>query len=216
MKRLLSLILALLFCLSFIVSCEKEDAPSTSEPSSSSEEPDLKPPISRPAVKSMIDEKYQKYVIQDINDEFLLDLRQSQMENGLKSWTFTGFNEYAEFINECTTQGSVGVAERITSDDFENNIVYALLHNYVSPSYGRLYMTYDEYESYIMMAESIITVPQFGLDFDAPYKIDLVLVPKSALFSDNVKSIDVLWYIHRYFEQDEQRLESGVLYIPQK
>ena len=36
MKRLLSLILALLFCLSVIVSCEKEDAPSTSEPSSSS------------------------------------------------------------------------------------------------------------------------------------------------------------------------------------
>ena len=34
MKRFLSLLLALLFCLSFIVSCEKEEAPSTSESSS--------------------------------------------------------------------------------------------------------------------------------------------------------------------------------------
>ncbi len=214
MKRLLSLILALLFCLSVIVSCEKEEAPSTSEPSSSSG-------IAAP--KSMIDEPYASYRIQTVSEELENNLVDDETSENFKfkGVTFDDFNEFNSFRKEffANTAEDSSIIFEINESDFEGNIVYALLlrdGDNEPFKYGNIVNDTttdinDERISYIMLAERDL---KLNPEETSTVKLDIILVPKDELvMSKEVEKIDLLICSHIYL--NDEGTESFVETTPQ-
>ena len=221
MKKLLSLILALLFCLSFIVSCEKEDAPSTSEPSSSSEEPTSTGPVeetpsggeapTEPEVEFIIDNPYTTYEYSSWGPYFFWDMVSSDEEDeGYKIWTFESYEEYYNFVDDTLIgiEEEIG-AERIDIDsigvkesDFEKHIVLGL---YYAPKYpiifgevsGHIGLIKEPNGKYILLAETTdYLAPVTPGGVSPADKIIFVLIPKAEVRAQSADKIDVMLYIY--------------------
>ncbi|MBQ7412117.1 MAG: hypothetical protein IJW10_04345 [Clostridia bacterium] len=189
MKRLLSLILALLFCLSFIVSCEKEESPSTSEPSSSSEEPGSSGKLSYddrglpifPAPK----DAYTYYNVYEKNFAFA---------ECYDTWVFNDYGSYCGFISQYASIGDI--TEDMLNDYFlvvvyraEN--IYAT-ENYSYSNFNRInneYILILEYTSYEIPYE----------DKEVPTRFDIVLIPRSECEESPADiTVSLKKHIHRW------------------
>ena len=235
MKRLLSLILALLFCLSFIVSCEKEEAPSTSEPSSSSEEPTSTGPVeetpsggeapTEPEVEFIIDNPYTTYEYSSWGPYFFWDMVSSDEEDeGYKIWTFESYEEYYNFVDDTLVgkeeSGDVMIdidSIGIKSSDFETHILLGLFYKSNKPlifgEIGRL-----SGGECVLLAETTYTRTTGPvLPTEPKAKINFVLIPKAELRTENVDKINVMLYTHiKDSTVSPVRIYDNIEYMMQK
>ena len=122
MKKFLSLLLALLLCLSFIVSCEKEEAPSTSEPSSASDvSSSSEPSSSEPSNEDLglldrkTEAKYYGVITKDNSDNATGPSNVHMVYDA---------QELQEKISSITGKAFQG--DNISEISFENNYVFIL------------------------------------------------------------------------------------------
>ena len=217
MKRLLSLILALIICLSFIVSCEKEEAPSTS---TSSEEPTSTGPDeevpSATNINSLINEEYTSYSIKLDNTRFLQEIEEDSIEPERKHWIFKSFDEFSKFKEKST----LTKVDEIAESTFEDNIVYAFLYQHKlnnKTKYGNINecanYSFANLRGYIMLAERSVCYPSVNDATSPPYVLDLVLIPKSKVDVDKLAYIDLNYYVH-YSYTSANNTGTFVEYIP--
>ena len=209
MKKLISLILCLLLCFTFIVSCENEEAPSSSssEESSTSEVPSVQPP----KFPSMIENAYTTYTVDTISNSFGGEHLWRNNGPSYKNWLFKDFNSYIEFFNTYATdrwsEGSF-LPEQITADTFKDYVILAVVfqhNNYVSErKYGCLcgYVMIGSPSSrdeYLLVAEELAIYNSKWIETAMPpYKIDLVLIPRSDITGNDINAVDVLMYSNSY------------------
>ena len=228
MKRLLSLILALLFCLNFIVSCEKEEAPSSSssEESSSNNQKENQ--------NKMIENPYISYRLSSVSAGFLSALADEETGEMPKHQgrVFVAYQGFADFLNECKPdlQGRYEPDE-ITPSDFEGYIVYALLikdNGDIPLNYGKISNSVSKKSGsakndYVLLAERDIV--DISTTDEAEYKMDFVLIPRGELGIEAGESqavsqaynvvgdIDLLYYSHLYItDQETINFDKSVLH----
>lgn len=206
MKRFLALILALLVCVSFLVSCNKEEEQGSSGLSTSSDEQNK-----GVDVEYMIGEPYQFYISKYISFDLLLDVSADPyFDNGYRMWTLTTYEEYRNFF-ERTISDAPNKSELesdIKSEDLDENVVVALYcvesaeirFGKVSPK--RHAWIRDDGE-YIMMAERTYRVkpydgsePITGILAVPASRLYYILVPRSDMKAEKIKSIDIICYSH--------------------
>ena len=222
MKKLLSLILSLILCLGFIVSCEKEEAISSSNESSSQENATNEENTHK--INLMIDEEYKSYTINSLKTEFLIEL-DNFATPGKLNWIFTNFDDFSAFKEKCSSYSF----EEICESELEDCIVYAYLHKRSDgqsrPRYGRLSTvptyTYD-IRGYVLIAEDYAVITESGENsFESPivtpfptsqYVIDIVLIPKSDLKSGEIGFIDLMDCHYVYYESTKET-QTSVNYI---
>ena len=214
MKRILSLILALIFCLSFIVSCEKEEAPSSSssQSSSSSESSSSRDDSpTEPEIEFLIDNPYTTYEYNSWGLYFKSEMitPEESEDECYKIWTFERYEEYYKFVDDTLVGiedigeeridiGSIGVKE----SDFETHIVlglycvsdYPMMFGKISSHIG---LMKNPNGKYILLAETTdYLAPVTPGGVSPADKIIFVLIPKAELRAQNVEKIDVMLYIH--------------------
>ena len=176
MKRLLSLILALLFCLSFIVSCEKEEAPS----SSSSEKTDEN--LGLIMTEGKVD--YYPHISYEVKN-----LATSQIKMALSK------EELSSILQGFGINAEIGV-EKIPSQNFENCYIFVLANKYVNPLKGYRSVAKTD-EGYLIIADRYflydgysisedgkriyeLAVPIDGYNNEQRYNAcDVLIIPKS-------------------------------------
>ena len=209
MKKLISLILCLLLCFTFIVSCEKEEksSSSSSEESSTSEVPSVQPP----KFPSMIENAYTTYRLEKLSNSFEREhLRTTSDFFVYKNWLFKDFNSYIEFFNTYATdrwsEGSF-LPEQITADTFKDYVILAVVFQHDSSikelKYGCLYNyairnSTSPRDEYLLVAEKTSVLSSVTPDGLPPYEIDLVLIPRSDITGNDINAVDVLMYSNSY------------------
>ena len=222
MKRILSLILALLLCCGFIVSCEKEEAPLESESSSSSStesSSSSSESSSSSSVESSSSSSTESSSSSSESSSSAIDNSQKQPEI-LNNVTPEYFNAYTAYINFYRFNVEEGVTivstyeeylkylflmpnetfEGITEETFESNFV--VLINYVEGYIRDLDIYYNNFQkvenSYFLTCN---LVSQKGRLFDQmlePY-IDVCVIPR-ALCQDDIASIElkIMWKEYKF------------------
>ena len=202
MKRLLALILSLLFCFSLLVSCNEEEGSSSQE-------------STMPDIDFVIDEPYRKYSIESLSLEFQkehLDCYDDELGIsygfGYRMWIIDTFEELSSFMEH----ESEMIIREITSDDFKTHFVYAYAYKATSKkeqSYGlftRLEAREGQKQSYSITSESVgvIKAPSSsGASPTAKYFMDVVLVPRANDYSsESVGEIQKIHYEHSYYKDD--------------
>ena len=214
MKRILSLVLALLLCCGFIVSCEKEEAPLESESSSSSSESS-----SSSSVESSSSSSTESSSSSSESSSSAIDNSQKQPEilNNVTPEYFNAYTAYIDFYRFNVEEGVTIVStyeeylkylflmpnemfEGITEETFESNFV--VLINYVEGYVRDLDIYYNNFQkvenSYFLTCN---LVSQKGRLFDQaldPY-IDVCVIPR-ALCQDDIASIElkIMWKEYKF------------------
>ena len=190
MRKFLLMILSLMACLSFIVSCDKNVFSSNKESISSSavDDSDKKP---------VIDEEYTTYHIEIEDTDFLQEIKKDSSEIERQHWIFKDFNDFCEF-EEKLVQTKI---DEITVETFEENVVYLFLYRHEANNkvkYGNINVcanyTTTDMKGYIMLAEKNVCYTSINSGASLPYVLDLVLVPKSKVDVDNIAYIDLIYY----------------------
>ena len=190
MKKFLSLLLALLLCLSFIVSCEKEEAPSTSEPSSSSEEPTSSGKLS-------YDDKGLPIFPTPVNTytHFTVTKTDSAKIDAdcYDTWVFNDYGSYCSFISQYASIGEI--TEDMLNEHFlvvvyrQDDIRWTENYSYHSFEAGEKRSLILEYTDY----------GTEHTDDDYFFHFDVVLVPRSECEESPADiTVSLKKHIHRW------------------
>ena len=213
MKRILSLILALLLCCGFVVSCEKEETPSESESSSSNTLP-----------KEVItNEGYVAYRYNEVDEslEYNFESHKSSGEIEYKGVAFTYFKSFDDFRKDFLNVNSADASKifDISKVDFEEYIIYALLlkDSQSKPlKYGNISDTAltGSSANFMLYAERQIIKSTTDENGALSSKLDIVLIPKSEFKTDKiVENIDLTIYSHVFLSNEEAYIFSKT--VPQ-
>ena len=225
MKKFLSLLLALLLCLSFIVSCEKEEAPSSSLnsssesssniPSSSGESSSSEPiqePTSEPSSSSDVSSSESSFdkltydngfpVFERPKDEYAV--HNIQGKQGLSHmlydrWIINDYESFSDFLLEKT---GLTMFDNITKDTFDENFVVAIYRNddmRITKNYSYSNLKNKNGEWFLTFEYTIYYTIDIPDVVSSSNSFDLVVIPRSELLQvTNDLRIVLSVYAHEY------------------
>ncbi len=192
MKKLISLILCLLLCFTFIVSCEKEEEP-TSEQSFSTQGSSYIVDYDKDGVFPVFKRPEAEYSFYNVKIKENLERKFDYFDRII-------INDYSSFLNFLSSNTNAASLSKITEQTFIESFVIAVyrgdLRKTENYSYSRF--THSQEDEWRLVLE-YSSIEQTYESMVYPDSFDFVVIPRSECTSDASKiSVSLHLYIHKY------------------
>ena len=186
MKRLLALILSLLICVSFLVSCNKEKGEIEEGETDSNE-------YIEAIHESKIEDAYLHYRARQLTRNIDMNSSVEDFDN----WFFEGYDEFDDFM-KASVEDKYG---QITKETFEEFSALVICNreepNLKETRYGDLTLKNSEANKYTITMEKVF-VGQTHNAIAPPRALDIILIPKENIPTEPSGLVDIENYEYSY------------------
>ena len=204
MKKFLSLLLALLLCCGFIVSCEKEEAPLESESSSDTESSSIESSLSEGEL--VYDERGLPVFFSPPNAYTYYNVAEKEKADSAgkcyDTWVFDNYEAYCGFISQYAPIGDI--TESMFDDSF---IVVVYRPDDIRWTENYSYSNFEKRDGKYSLVLEYTEYPELSrTDDDYLACFDVVLIPRSECDAEPFSiTVSIKRHIHRWEGEDELR-----------